>query len=450
MYEPTAQSLAPGTPYPDLAQLVAARRLSLCIGAGTSRAEPTGLPLGSELAPRLFDALVALSREVRPCDPGNLLAVADAYEQVVGIVSLQTTALDQADFLGAVPAFAHRAIAELTRESELVLLSLNWDNCVERSSEGVVPRVEAVSDIQGLQAQQGPSILKIHGCATRPTSVLLTSSQLMAPGFWVNQAVGGQLAANTMVFVGMADVPDYVRPQVKEMVDAVGNADRIFVVAPGIVDSWASSAWASLLPGLPIANRLDTTADAFTDGLLRAYMNVALAGIRVRASEISADLRIRLEALSGWILNADALEIARWLRRRSAMWPRGIPYLTSPPVAQSVLALASQGAIPADPFDEDADLVRLGPRTVLCIITNGRAASQVAIEAERRVELLRNQGRATGVIEILSSGHLGPLPSTRLVGDVVGALGASSIVAVQRSDGVVYRSAAQLLEAPAG
>jgi hypothetical protein len=362
---------------------------------------------------------------------------------------LQTTALDQADFLGAVPAYAHRAIAELTRESELVLLSLNWDSCVERSSDGVVPRIEAISDIQALQAQQGPSILKIHGCATRPASVLLTSAQLAAPGFWVNQAVGGQLAANTIVFIGMGDVPDYVRPQVKEVVDAVGNAERIFIVSPGIVANWATSAWAELLPNLPIANRLDTTADAFADRLLRAYVNLALAAMRVSASAISADLRTRLEALFGWILEADAVQIARWLRRRSAMWSRGIPYLTSPPVAQSILALALQGIVPVEAFDEDADLVRLGPRAILCITTNGRAASQVAIEAERRVELLRNQGRATGVVEILSAGHIGPLPSTRLVGDVVGGSGASSIVEVQRSDGIVYLSAAQLLEAPA-
>jgi hypothetical protein len=257
------------------------------------------------------------------------------------------------------------------------------------------------------------------------------------------------VAATTIVFIGMGDVPDYVRPQVKEVVDAVGNAERIFIVSPGIVANWATSAWAELLPNLPIANRLDTTADAFADRLLRAYVNLALAAMRVSASAISADLRTRLEALFGWILEADAVQIARWLRRRSAMWSRGIPYLTSPPVAQSILALALQGIVPVEAFDEDADLVRLGPRAILCITTNGRAASQVAIEAERRVELLRNQGRATGVVEILSAGHIGPLPSTRLVGDVVGGSGASSIVEVQRSDGIVYLSAAQLLEAPA-
>jgi hypothetical protein len=448
VYEAVPQKTAPGAPYPELAQRIAQGRLSICVGAGLSKAEPTGLPLGSELAAGLLETLAALTNAVLPCNPESLLGVADGYEPLIGLGAIQGAALKQADFLGAKPTFAHRAIAELTRETELVLLSLNWDTCIERSSEGLTPRVDAISDIQGLQDYQGPAILKIHGCATRPASLVITSEQLSKPAFWVNHAVGGQLAANTLVFVGMSDVPDYARPHVKEVVAAVGNANRLFVAAPGIVPKWKTSGWAELIPDLPQQNRLDTTADAFADALLRSYINLALAAMRASASAISLNLRNRLDELLAWMLEADAVQIGRWLRRLATVWPRPLPYLSSSQLAQNLLALAMEGLRPTEAFASESEVMKMGARTVLSIVSNGRPASLVAVDAARRLELLRNQGVVTGLVEVMSSGHMGPLPSLRLVGDLAGGAKPASILDAGRGEGVSYRSAAQVLEGP--
>ena len=78
VYQPTTI----GTGVPPYAVALAERgragRLVIYAGAGLSRAEPAGLPSGSQVAELVYHRLRVPFPEIDGCDPHDLTAVADA------------------------------------------------------------------------------------------------------------------------------------------------------------------------------------------------------------------------------------------------------------------------------------------------------------------------------------------------------------------------------------
>lgn len=157
-----------------LAGVARSRLLVLCVGAGVSKPDPTDLPLGGEVADLVAPALRerGFAEAIAACAERELLCIADAMNLIDGGRDLlQQLLRDCAGWTTADSNFAHEAIAVLIGEGLAEVLTTNWDDCVERARRDP-PRLQAVVSEGDLASVAGPSILKVHGCATRIGTLL--------------------------------------------------------------------------------------------------------------------------------------------------------------------------------------------------------------------------------------------------------------------------------------
>ena len=155
---------------------------ALYTGAGLTHAKPSEIPDGAEVARRVYQQLLdRLGHEaLRDCDENDLLAVADTVAALDnGSDFIKTAAVGVADFTTAKPNYGHMVLAHLILEGVVSTITTNWDDCIER---GAGPeRVLAVISDRDRHEIRTSALLKVHGCATRPSSALVTSSDLAGP-----------------------------------------------------------------------------------------------------------------------------------------------------------------------------------------------------------------------------------------------------------------------------
>ena len=223
MYKPDAMSNGQPAFAVELAEVARQKPLAIYAGAGLSQASPTDIPGGAEVARRCHARLVdALGPDVLDCnDPSNLTSVADAAAKVSGVDLIRHIAASVADFTLARPNFSHEVLALLLLEGMVVVITTNWDDCIERA--GGEERVLAVISDQDRQQIQMAALLKVHGCATRPTTVLVTTTDLAEPAPWARDEVNVRLSDSQTVFVGISDVAGYVRTRIQEAKEAIGT-----------------------------------------------------------------------------------------------------------------------------------------------------------------------------------------------------------------------------------
>ncbi len=271
-YEPKPLSEQVPAAIAALAEVAAQQVLVLCVGAGVSIAAPTDLPSGNDAGRRLYAALRRTGHEdsVRECDESDLLCIADMMERVAGGEDLvQSMLREVADFTNARPNFGHQVLALLVLEGAIELLSLNWDTCVERSpleSE----RVEVVVSAEDFRNVRGARFHKIHGCAVRGPLLAISTRQIASVPQWVLDELGTRLSGAVIAFVGIGDIPTYIKERIVQLKTRM-EADRIHIVDPQI-----SPAWSDLLPELTNARKVVERADGFLDALVRGYVRSAL------------------------------------------------------------------------------------------------------------------------------------------------------------------------------
>ena len=191
----------------ELAEVARQRPLAIYAGAGLSQASPTDIPDGAEIARRCHARLIdALGLGELACeDPSNLTSVSDVAAQKSSLELIRQIAVSVADFTSARPNFSHEILALLLLEGIVVVITTNWDDCIERA--GGEERILAViSDQDRRQINRAASLLKVHGCATRPTTVLITTEDLATPPAWARDAVNVHLSNSHTVFVGYCQV----------------------------------------------------------------------------------------------------------------------------------------------------------------------------------------------------------------------------------------------------
>ncbi len=362
------------------------------------------------------------------CREDDLLAIADAVaSQPDGEAAIRFTACASAEFTTAESGFAHRALSYLLLEGLVEVLTTNWDDCIERGAPR--ERVAGVVNESDLLRMVGRSVLKIHGCATQPSTVLITSEHLAEPPTWVVDEIRARVGNSVIVFVGIGDIAGYVEKRLRDAVEAVGDADNVRVVSPSIVNTWEDSQWAAVLPGLPSDHRIPQTADEFLDDLASAHIIAGLQEI-VATFSSEAEMSTRLELAVTAIGNHDCERVLRWLRRCAVVPKKGESVLRCHPLPT---LLAAVGQLGGESFEIGSDgLVHAGETSYQVLAaTTPVPWARVWREASIRLEALISLGCPPGAapVFLVAGGQgtkpaAGPLPNDILGGgdqfDIVG------------------------------
>lgn len=377
-------------------------RLVIYAGAGLSRDQPAGIPPGSDVASRIVARLGPAFPVLDAVDATDLPSVADAIAGLDGGESALLQAIVRvAEFTTAPPNYAHRLLSVLMLEGILDILTTNWDTCIERGSADERP--SAVVTSHDLSSITPPSVLKIHGCATQPKSLLVTSAHLAAPPQWVIDETRHRLGAATVAFVGIGDIAGYVKLRIEEAVSDVGPVENIRVVSPGIVTAWRSSQWAKLIPDLGASQRIPATADEFLEQLGRAYVLGVFGDIALEFEDHPNFLAAVRNAQASITAN-DALKILVWARRAAVMPQAGVPVFDS---ESMTLLLCALGVLLPDGFQIDASGTVRAPDTYLQVLVSSRRASASRMQREAKNRLLAARTDGHEAPQFLVAGGIG-------------------------------------------
>lgn len=410
-----------------------ASEVVLYVGAGVSIG--SGLPSGAKLAELVYAKASASGVDLTGISATNLLAVADAAEAAnEGDPSvIQEIALGVADFTQAPPAATHVALALLLLEGAALVMSTNWDTCIERAAPSNEPIAPIVTDDDRMSTR-GVSLFKVHGCARRPNTALVTSNQLAATPIWASSELSAKLSHASVVFVGIGDVAPYVALRIEKLIAQMGSAENVSVVSRSIVSKWSKSEWAKVASNLAESHKIPADAEDFLDDFLRAWVQHCFERLREISTGLgNPDLHVALGALLTTLVEDTAPNVLAWLRRSWAIPTAGRSAVHDPHSHEALLALASWTK-----GDSIAKVPHSGPaqsnRGAIDIhIQPGTPGPVVAKVARARVAAYRTSGVLSpdDPVTVLCSGQIGPLePSTHalLEQNVVAAEDAGNVI----------------------
>jgi hypothetical protein len=410
-------------------------RLGLYVGAGVSLPTPTLLPTSGELVERLAPQ-VEQELGVAPPHAGNEAAdgdvedpqltlerLADAAEAGGVLPAFRELAASVKDFRGAPASYSHRAMAALLREGAVTVFSANWDRCIERGAAEIGFHVDpTITEPDRAVRFANCRFHKIHGCATQPATLLLTSSDLNAPPDWVNHVVGGALGATTLVFVGLGTVGGYVRRRVAQVLDALGDEAAVW-----LADPYPSKTWNQLLERAQ-GHILEVDAGAFFDDLLRACARHSLAQLSDAAREMDTQdatvpIAPTIERLVEALDDRRALELINWLRAGARGVAEGSPFLQGRDCRNALLAVAMiANRVDFRTRGEEERLVLMAGVAVIELAAWPETPANIVIERETARTAERQarhcyEGFAPTIAHICV-GHRGPLPRPGAVADI--------------------------------
>lgn len=403
----------------------------LCTGAGLSIAEPAAGPRGSEVAealrPFVAELLGATIEELADHDLENL-AVRVAEQAADQMGQFRTRAAAAADFCGMEPNYGHEAVALLMREGLVKTVSVNWDLGIENAGTRLDIKIVGVSTaLERSALSQELPLYKVHGCASRPSSLKVTRHEVDEPMKWARAEVQQALAGGTVIFIGLGTVGSYVTEPLEDLLPLWrAEGATIRVVDPGGL----SAAWRKALTEGADGVHIDAGADDFLDDLLRAVAREALsqAAERIRAIHDGAapwtqtmldgiqHLRVALAEVT-----ADA--VFRWLRDGVTRTTNGQPFILVHAGQQSLMALAllagADGQVEVE--QRGQDLTVRTPRQYLEIASRpGESFRNVERAARDRIRRRREQGLYTagGGVAVAVHGTAGPFPHFEAPADI--------------------------------
>jgi hypothetical protein len=265
-----------------------ADRLVLYLGAGVSIPPPASGPRGNQVADRLrpiVAELLGVSTADLPEENLESLATRVERDAPDRLGELRTRAAEAWAFRDMEPNYGHEMLALLLREGLSQAVSANWDCGVENGGRRVEVAIEGVSrDLDLLHLPNGAlPLYKVHGCARRPETLVLTADEVDQPRLWARAKVQNALTAGTVVFLGLGTVGAYVGEPVRGLFELwVGETSSVRVIDPfGLSDTWSK-----LLEQHADAVSIVMDADDFLDDLGRAIVSRALS----RTGEAARDL----------------------------------------------------------------------------------------------------------------------------------------------------------------
>ncbi|MDV6297239.1 MULTISPECIES: SIR2 family protein [Rhodococcus] len=338
-----------------------------------------------------------------PLEEWDLLGVADAVANLSGGEdALRQTSAKSANFKSATPGYAHRVLAHLMLEGAIDVLTTNWDNCIERGSgEEHLPTVTNESDLADVTP---PWVLKVHGCASRPGSLLVTTAHLKNPPKWVQEQTHARLGSAVVVFIGIGDVAPYVKQRIIEAITEVGSVENIRVVSPDIKTGWDASQWKVVAPELRDEDKISVTADEFMGELGAAYIVTRLAEHCLNAGpELAAKLEDAIAGLS----NSDSLSVLQWSRKVDINPRVGESVLKSSEFGKALIALGHLVGNSAALKQNQVLDTSHGPVEIL-IATQTVPTRRLVEAAENRLHGHASRGEPCPLF--LIAGGVGPIP----------------------------------------
>lgn len=328
---------------------------------------------------------------------------------------------------GAPPNYAHEVIALLLCEGVASVLEMNYDNCIERAAQPEIPAVARTPE--DLLHGSKNALLKVHGCASLPPTMLVTTADLAGVDFWADAIVRANLSQDHFLFIGIGSVADYVRDSLKSVIEEVGSG-HLTLVDP-ILEKWDSVPeldWQTLLPDLPSDQRVESPADEFCDALLRAYVLRLCQNLNATTAGLSEDhpQRAGVKQLLGAFYATDGVSVMRWLRHVSWGYEPGMSVASATVTIQGLVALSGLlGSLWSAEFPRN-EVIQCRPLeasncgesfgVMPLLAGHGKGGSALASEAERRVALARRRGDLApeSPVLIVADGHVGSLGPTEL------------------------------------
>lgn len=384
---------------------LSANKLVIYVGAGISLSQPTNLPTGPRLSVTIHMQLKGLFANLATVPPDDLVAVADAVAALPGgEEALLQTSATSADFKTAKPGYAHKVLAHLILEGAIDVVTTNWDNCIERGAGE--ERLPTVTNDRELAEVTPPWVLKVHGCASRPNSLLVTSTHLATPPTWVQEQTHALLGSAVVVFVGIGDVAGYVKRRIEEAIDEVGTVENIRVVAPDIVKNWDGSQWKSVAPDLPDDHKITATADLFMEQLASAYI---VGRLSEHSRTLSSDLSLAADLAEAKVglLKSDALTVLQWARAVDINPRVGEAVLQSSELGKALTALGHLAGNSARLNHNHVFDTTKGPVEVL-IATQTVPSRRLVDAAENRLHDHANRDEPTPLFIV--AGGVGSIP----------------------------------------
>lgn len=387
------------------ARIVSSRKVVIYAGAGISRAQPTNLPMGANLAATLHRQLKIAFPVLDNVEPQDLLAIADAVAALPnGEEALRETSANSFNFTNAKLGYAHKVLAHLMLEGAIDILTTNWDNCIERGAGE--ERLPTITNEHDLASVTPPWVLKVHGCASKPDSLLVTSAHIDQPPIWVQEQTHARLGSAVVIFIGIGDVAGYVERRIKEAIHEVGSVENIRVVSPSIKAGWEDSQWKTVAPSLKDDHKIPATADLFMEQLAAAYV-VARLGEHSGALSSEEVLADDLEAAKTGLLVSDSLAILQWARGVDIDPRVGQPVLKSTELGKALIALGRLGGKSARLKHNHIFETDQGPVEVL-IATQTVPTRRLVEASQNRLHGHASRGEPHPLFVV--AGGVGPIP----------------------------------------
>jgi len=439
MYEPKILGSNTTVSVNNIALQIASKNVVIVAGAGVSKAPPTGLPTGQDIARTLKHRLsyTALADCVKDL-PEDLLAIADAAEShsLEALELVQKTILDSFDFKTAYPNYAHQFLALLMAEGTVQAMTTNWDTCIERaaaimSSDLVACRQPA--ELAG--AGSSAVLLKLHGCAEIEDSIRVSSSQVGKPAWWVGHQMSAAIARNMVVFVGAGSIFPYVRETIIGILEIGGEDSRIRVV-----DIQLNQDWNDLLHNPSGEFFIRDSAEEFLDGIIRSLTMSKLSQAVSLANQLTGsrsiegvDIRNAIQQVIEFFQQYPAHSLWLWVRR--CIFPSVCgPAVLSPTFVRYMLAITLiHSILPLQEMETISNIVSVGCKDFIIELAWAKEAVTSDILCQKKTESVIANKRnhtlpaATPCI-IIVDGVVGPLPAPTTPESVVDTPGVADII----------------------
>jgi len=408
---------------------------------------PTGLPLGPRVATELYNQFIGgVGRNVLSgVDQRDLLAVADAVAtaDTMGTQLLQD-ALTQFPFDSADPNYGHRIISLLFAEKLITTaLTINYDSCIERAAYRFSLTIQVCKRASDMHlGRDRGRLIKLHGCISDTSTMLITSAQLVRPSEWAFTEVMSAVAEDAVVIVGIGSVAPYMRRTLEQVRDYATQAESVWIVAPTIDDA----SWDTMLGAKNRAHKVTTPSEEFFDCLLRACIGRQLVELRRRAAEMDdatstptgniGAYRAAAARLIDVLKQCTAEEFTLYFRKSASLSGTPAAYATDDVAVRAMVALA----IIQEALGVTAEIVRIADEVSIrvgdvyiefALLHQSRTGIEMSNRIEDRLMEVKREARLpdpSKPILVVSYGHLGRLPSNVAPDNIVGpALGDSLI-----------------------